>query len=374
LAGGAPNGPDVFLSYAREDEARARELATALEQLGFSVFWDREVPPGQTWRSYIGDALAKARCVVVAWSRYSIASDWVIEEANEGRDRNVLVPVLFETVPPPFGFRAIQAANLTDWRPGLPSPAFDSLLRAVQRIIGGQAGSGTGVKAELSAPPRPAPSEPPPQMEPTVRPPAPSTASSEPAAALPLAAGWPRLRVAAMAVGLVVLAGAGGIVLQLTQPRPTGPTAVSPPSVPEPVPSIAQPKSSESGVEAASAAAPEQTAVTSTGTGGSPEGMRDCPQCPEMLLVPAGEFTMGSPPGEEGRDDDEPLPRKVTIPEPFWVGKYEVTFAEWDACVAAGGCSSKPDDAGWGRDNRPVIKIAWRDANAYVYWLIQKTK
>jgi formylglycine-generating enzyme len=135
--------PDVFLSYAREDEARARELAMALDQRGFSVFWDREVPPGQTWHSYIGEALANARCVVVAWSRHSIASQWVLEEASEGRDRKVLVPVLLEAVQPPFGFRAIQAANLVDWRPSRPSPTFDGLLRALQRIVGGQTGSGT---------------------------------------------------------------------------------------------------------------------------------------------------------------------------------------------------------------------------------------
>ena len=93
-----------------------------------------------------------------------------------------------------------------------------------------------------------------------------------------------------------------------------------------------------------------------------------------MVLVPAGEFTMGSPPGEPGRDDDEGPQRKVTIAEPFWVGKYEVTFAEWDACVAAGGCSHKPDDAGWGRDNRPVINVSWNDAKEYVGWLSREDR
>jgi pantoate kinase len=68
LASGAPSRPDIFLSYAREDQTRARDLAAALEQRGLTVFWDREVPPGQTWPSSIGAALANARCVVVAWS------------------------------------------------------------------------------------------------------------------------------------------------------------------------------------------------------------------------------------------------------------------------------------------------------------------
>jgi Sulfatase-modifying factor enzyme 1/TIR domain len=143
LSDPGPSDPDVFLSYAREDEAQARELATALEREGFAVFWNREVPPGQTWHSCIGAALAGAKCVVVAWSSDSFTSQWVIEEASEGKDRNALVPVLFETVQPPFGFRTIQAASLIDWRPGRPSPAFEGLLGAVRRIVGEQPGSGT---------------------------------------------------------------------------------------------------------------------------------------------------------------------------------------------------------------------------------------
>ena len=91
MADGAPLEPDIFLSYAREDEARAGELAKSLEQQGFSVFWDREVPPGETWHSHIGRALVNAKCVVVAWSRHSIVSDWVIEEASKGKRRKVLV-------------------------------------------------------------------------------------------------------------------------------------------------------------------------------------------------------------------------------------------------------------------------------------------
>ena len=108
-------------------------------------------------------------------------------------------------------------------------------------------------------------------------------------------------------------------------------------------------------------------------TGEPHEQMRDCPECPEMVLVPPGEFTMGSPPDEPGRGDDEGPQHKVTIAEPFWIGKHEVTFAEWDACAATGGCRDNPSDAGWGRDNRPVINVSWDDAKEYVGWLSQKT-
>ncbi|MCY4384581.1 MAG: SUMF1/EgtB/PvdO family nonheme iron enzyme [Nitrospinae bacterium] len=101
---------------------------------------------------------------------------------------------------------------------------------------------------------------------------------------------------------------------------------------------------------------------------------RDCPECPKMVVAPAGSFMMGSPSGEKDRSDDEGPRHRVTISNPFAVGKYEVTFAEWDACVADGGCGGhRPSDEGWGRGNRPVTKVSWEDAKAYVKWLSQKT-
>ena len=102
---------------------------------------------------------------------------------------------------------------------------------------------------------------------------------------------------------------------------------------------------------------------------------RDCVQCPEMVVVPAGTFNMGSNQSEntEWRYREGPV-HQVTISLPFAVGKYEVTFSEWDACVAAGGCGGyRPDDEGWGRGNRPVINVSWEHANAFVRWLSSET-
>ena len=100
----------------------------------------------------------------------------------------------------------------------------------------------------------------------------------------------------------------------------------------------------------------------------------DCAGCPEMVVIPAGSFMMGSPESEEGRIDNEGPVHPVEIGEPFAVGAYEVTFEEWDACVAAGGCGGyRPDDAGWGRGRRPVIDVSWEDAQEYVEWLSRKT-
>src|SRR3954453_11460846 len=111
------SGPAIFFRYAREDQAQVPSLVAALEARGWSVFWDRRIPAGKTWRSHIGRALNEARCVVVAWSEHSIRSEWVIEEADDGRERGILVPALIDPVRSPQGFRGIQAADLSGWSP-----------------------------------------------------------------------------------------------------------------------------------------------------------------------------------------------------------------------------------------------------------------
>ena len=99
---------------------------------------------------------------------------------------------------------------------------------------------------------------------------------------------------------------------------------------------------------------------------------RECAKdCPEMIVIPAGEFTMGSPTTEQGRSDDEGQ-HQVTITRPFAVSKYDVTFADWDACVSVGGCP-KATDSGFGRDTKPIINVSWDDAQIYVAWLSKIT-
>ena len=96
---------------------------------------------------------------------------------------------------------------------------------------------------------------------------------------------------------------------------------------------------------------------------------RDCPQCPEMVVIGPGTFTMG----ETGHTRQGPL-HAVTIGHSFAVSRYDVTFEEWDACVADGGCFGyRPDDHGWGRGRQPVINVTWDDAQSYVAWLGKKT-
>jgi formylglycine-generating enzyme required for sulfatase activity len=95
--------------------------------------------------------------------------------------------------------------------------------------------------------------------------------------------------------------------------------------------------------------------------------------CPAMVVAPAGEFVMGSPDDEPHRNAGE-VQVRVAVPHRFAVGKFAVTFDEWDACVANGGCNGyRPSDQGWGRGNRPVISVSWDEAKAYVAWLSRLT-
>ena len=103
------------------------------------------------------------------------------------------------------------------------------------------------------------------------------------------------------------------------------------------------------------------------------EVFQDCAHCPEMVVVTEGSYLMGSPSAAEGRWEDEGPSHRVTIPRPFAAGRYEVTFAQWDACHRDGGCLHAPGDAGWGRENRPAIHVSWKDAQQYVGWLSEKT-
>ena len=104
---------DIFLSYTEKDRDVARRVAEMLGSVGWTVWWDRRIPAGGTWRSVLQHALEDMRCMVVLWSAHSVESEWVCEEATEGRRQGKLVPVLIEPVRPPAGFREIQAADLS---------------------------------------------------------------------------------------------------------------------------------------------------------------------------------------------------------------------------------------------------------------------
>ena len=197
---------------------------------------------------------------------------------------------------------------------------------------------------------------------------------------------WRRAMVVAAAIGVVIVSAIGVWYANspptsiAPAPAPGAPaqTTVAPPAPIASTPAPAAPKQTI----ATPAPTPAASAQT-TGVSLSPDQeralkpkstFRECTNCPEMIVVPAGSFMMGSPESEPGHSIIEGPQHRVTIARKFAVGQFALTFDEWDACVADGGCNGyRADDHDWGRGRRPVINLSWNHAKAYVAWLSKKT-
>ena len=141
---------DVFVSYFHRDRPHAEVLASALEAEGLSVWWDRTIPAGGTFDLVIEEALNAAKVVIVLWSRGSVGSRWVLNEAEEAAARNILVPIFIEEdVRIPLAFKRIQAANLVGWDGSREAPAFHDLMTSLAQRLG----------SRTEAKPAPSPSE-----------------------------------------------------------------------------------------------------------------------------------------------------------------------------------------------------------------------
>jgi hypothetical protein len=124
----------VFVSYARVDRERVRPLVRFLSTR-FSVWWDEEIEPGTSWRYTIQQQLYEAACVVVVWTSASVFSEFVWTEAQPGKDRGVLVPVLLDAgAVIPVGFSALQYVDLTRWE-GADDSVVRPLMSRVQRLV-----------------------------------------------------------------------------------------------------------------------------------------------------------------------------------------------------------------------------------------------
>ncbi len=129
-----PTPPSIFLSYAREDRAKAQAVVAALEAQGLAIWWDGLLEGGHEFSDKIEQALASADVVVVLWSPASVHSHWVRDEAASGRDRGRMIPVTIGGAEPPLGFRQIQHIDLTKWRGGLGGKEIERLYRAICNV------------------------------------------------------------------------------------------------------------------------------------------------------------------------------------------------------------------------------------------------
>jgi formylglycine-generating enzyme required for sulfatase activity len=194
-----------------------------------------------------------------------------------------------------------------------------------------------------------------------------------------------------LVIGLAAAIGAGAIaaaliVKQQTErsPRQLSPPVVqqspvigqpAPSSVPQPPAAKIEPSPQNAQLQSVPLAAPPFVPIPSTREHALQPGdsFKECDNCPEMVVVPIGSFIMGSPETEIGRGSNEGPQHLVTFAYRLAVGRFSVTFDEWDACVADGGCNGySPPDQEWGRGRRPVINVSWNDVKTYLAWLSHK--
>ena len=144
---------DVFISYKAEDRARLRPLVTALESEGLSVWWDAHIPAGANWRREIEEHLDAAKCVIVAWSKRSVAPEghFVRDEAGRAMQLGTYLPIRIDAVNPPLGFGEVQAISLQGWKGKASDPRFATLVTAAKARI---AGEGTELTRWHADPPR----------------------------------------------------------------------------------------------------------------------------------------------------------------------------------------------------------------------------
>jgi len=140
---------DVFVSYVSEDRGIAEKISRGLEGAGLSVWWDRHIPGGVDFTKEIDRQLDTARVVIVLWSRTSVDSDWVRDEAQQAREQKKLIPIRLDNVQPPLGFRQLQSLDLDGWKGDPNASGFASLVDSARRLLGRPS---TGAPAAITLP------------------------------------------------------------------------------------------------------------------------------------------------------------------------------------------------------------------------------
>jgi hypothetical protein len=135
----------IFISYSSSDADFAHRLADAFGEEGWSVWWDRQIPPGMDYARVIEAAIDEARCIVVLWSEQSIQSRWVATEAAAAADRDIIITTIIDDTPNealPFEFRRLQAVRLSDWRGGQAHEGYTRVAARIRSILGDTDSSG----------------------------------------------------------------------------------------------------------------------------------------------------------------------------------------------------------------------------------------
>jgi formylglycine-generating enzyme required for sulfatase activity len=354
---------DVFISYASEDRQRAAPIAKALEAEGWSVWWDRNIPAGKRFAEVIEEEIGKARCMVVLWSAVSVTRDWVVEEAEDGKKRGILVPVFIEPVQPPRGFRRIEAADLSGWRADRSDTAFRTLCQNIASMMGTSTVPASewwnlldvGVPASKAVTDAPRTE----RVE--------EIQNLEGAAAgrqLPFKAAvpesWWSLRRRLIAIGLAAAAVIGAAVYAGRSAGTAGGSARQPVvTVPEAIKPLTggNPKSSQPlppGLQKKEPPTPVSAAKGTRATVPTRENPKD--GLPYVYIAP-GKFMMGCSPDDSECFDDEKPSHEVSITRGFWMGQTPVTEAAYRQVIGPYPSFFKL--------SRVPEKVDWNQAKAY---------
>ncbi len=444
---------EIFISYKSERRSAAAHLAKILERYGYAVWFDYDLVKGEDFADEIDSRIRDAKAVIVLWCKLAVQSRWVKREAALASSLGGIVPVKIEPCDLRVDFHSDDVIDLSGWSGAPFDPKLYPLIDAIAHRVGREPHidfkamrayeddwrrfGAPSLKAFGLEAPIHAERESSPAPDPSPLPPADTHEKREQDSAgrrrfeLEIRArGYaftPYVRASALAL---IAAVAGAFFWENFRGGQGGHAASSPPlaaplaretvlaepivripaTPPEAAPKPARADPEPAPLRAAAVAPPKPApapaeeacdgllvSVAMSGEKpcikpGSGESFRDCPDCPEMVIVPSGSLLMGSPEGEEGRDSDEGPQHKVTIPKPFAVGRTHITRGQFAAFVKAtghktdGGCKAwtgsvwKADNnASWRSpgfdqdDSHPAVCINWDDAKAYVAWLAKTT-
>ncbi|WEK46599.1 MAG: TIR domain-containing protein [Candidatus Andeanibacterium colombiense] len=149
------HGPDVFISYAREDEGMARRFAEAFAQEGLTVWWDAALHSGETFDEVIEQELRASKAVVVLWSPHSVASRWVRAEATLADRNRTLAPAVIAPCNRPIIFELTHTADLSNWKGDVVDPAWKSFVKDIRRMVANGRAKDAAAASEAAPPPAP---------------------------------------------------------------------------------------------------------------------------------------------------------------------------------------------------------------------------
>lgn len=369
---------DVFISYKSERRAAAEHLAEILADYGYTVWWDYGLLSGSDFGAQIERELRAAKAVVVLWCAKSIHSKWVKEEAGLAEELAILVPAKIEATELPLGFRRAQTLDLIAWDGSPRSANLDKLFSEIVRLTGkGPVPNQDGLARTERAWRR---------------------FGAPPLAKFALIDDLERTRPARTLPSAV---SGGGEVVVASTPHADLHDAWKRFSLKNDVSAVEKflSRVEKAGVHDLAVEIETHLDRLKSDAAAKAEAERFRPgrefrdgDGPLMVVIPDGEFMMGSPPEEKERRDSEGPHHLVRIAKPFAVSKYPITVGEWKSFIAATGHFmgdsawaydgkdwKDTNGRGWAdpgfqqNDRHPVTCVNWQDAAAYAAWLAKKT-